>query len=121
MLLITQLSCNLVHASCHAFYARFAFGYKTLWNDVIVIMTLFHFLFREPSDSSRFPYTLIIFTGGLLVHTNFHFRFSINHYLAAKLQKPYEHYNQVWNVLEHENTSLPIRSYVRGVRVRTFC
>jgi hypothetical protein len=109
-----------VCARCHAFYARFVFGYKALCN-VTVVMTLLHFLFRELSDISRFPYTLIIFTGGLLVHTNYHFRFSIHTSLAAKLQNPYEHYNQVWNVLEHENTSLPIRSYVRGARVRTFC
>jgi hypothetical protein len=78
------------------------------------------FLFREPSYIARFPYTLlIIFTVGIVVTANF--LFCIRHSIAAKLHELYEHYNQVRNVLEHENTSLPIRSYVRGVRVRTFC
>jgi len=72
-MLLTKLACDWVYASCHPFFVCFALGYKTLSN----IETLLHFLFRESSDITRFPYTLLaIFTVGLLVPPNFHFLFS---------------------------------------------
>jgi len=101
----------------------FAFGYKPLRN----IVTLLHFLFRVPSDITRFPYTLlIIFTIRLLVPPKFHFLFKTVRAIqsSAECSRTRKHVTadsiiRTWG--ESKNILLSLESQLLLHRNLTFC